>query len=44
MINLVQFEDVYSDELVKQTRATLLYEKVLKVREELLKEREVQSE
>ena len=41
--NVVKFEDVYSDELVKQTRATILYEKVLKVREELLKEREVQS-
>ena len=42
--NVVKFEDVYSDELVKQTRATILYEKVLKVREELLREREVQSE
>ena len=38
--NVVQFQDIYSEDLEKQIRVTKLYEKVLIVREELLTERE----
>ena len=39
--NVVQFQDIYSDDLEKQVRVTKLYEQVLKAREELVKEREL---
>ena len=39
--NVVQFQDIFSDELVKQVRVTKLYEQVLQAREELMKEREL---
>ena len=38
--NVVHYQDMYSEDLVKQIRVTKLYEKVLIVREELLRERE----
>ena len=39
--NVVQFEDIYSSDIVKQIRVTKLYDEVLNIREELMKEKEI---
>ena len=42
--NVVQFQDIYSEDLTKQIRVTKLYEKVLEVREELVREKDVTTD